>query len=116
MAESRIINFDGTYVTFWYQRHEDDKIIIEKIHALEFISRLIIHIPDKSFRQIRFYGLYHNSTIIKIDLKKIWSKEYSNYKKKSLNWRTMITLSFQKDILKCPKCQNIMIYYMCEYP
>ena len=115
MAESRIINFDGTYVTFWYQRHEDDKIVIEKIHALKFISRLIIHIPDKSFRQIRFYGIYHNSTIIKIDLKRIWSKEYSNYKKKSLNWRTMITLSFKKDILKCQKCQNIMIYYKCEY-
>ena len=116
MAESRIINYDGTYVTFWYQRHEDDLIIIEKIHALEFISRLIVHIPDKSFRQIRFYGLYHNSTIIKIDLVKIWSKEYSNYKKKSLNFRTMITMSFNKDILKCPKCQNIMLYYMSEYP
>lgn len=116
MAESRIINYDGTFVTFWYQRHEDDLIIIEKIHALEFISRLIVHIPDKSFRQIRFYGLYHNSTIIKIDLAKVWSKEYSNYKKKSINWRTMITLSFNKDILKCPKCQNIMLYYMSEYP
>ena len=116
MAESRIINFDGTYVTFWYQKHEDDKIVIEKIHALEFISSLIIHIPDKSFRQIRFYGIYHNSTIIKIDLKRIWSKEYSNYKKKSLNWRPMISLSFQKDVLKYPKCQNIMIYCMCEYP
>lgn len=116
MAESRIINYDGTYVTFWYQRHNDDKIIIEKVHALEFISRLIIHIPDKFFRQIRFYGIYHNSTIVKIDLKRIWSKEYSNYKKKSLNWRNMIVLSFNKDVLKCPICQNIMIYYKYDYP
>ena len=116
MAESRILGYDGTYVTFWYQRHEDDKIVIEKIHALEFISRLIIHIPNKSFRQIRYYGLYHNSSIIKIDLKKIWSNEYSDFKKKSLNWRTMISLSFNKDVLKCPNCQNIMIYYKSEYP
>lgn len=116
MAESRIINYDGEYITFWYQRHEDDKIVIEKVHAFEFISRLIIHIPDKSFRQIRYYGLYHNSTTINIDLKRIWSKEYSNFKRKCLNWRTMITLSFKKDILKCPNCQNIMIYYKSEYP
>lgn len=54
MAESRIINFDGTYVTFWYQRHEDDKIIVEKIHALEFISRLIIHIPENLLDKLDF--------------------------------------------------------------
>ena len=46
MAESRIIDYDETYVTFWYQRHEDNKIVIEKVHAYEFISRLIIHIPE----------------------------------------------------------------------
>ena len=34
MAESRIINYDGEYITFWYQRHEDDKIVIEKVHAI----------------------------------------------------------------------------------
>ena len=33
MAESRIIDYDGTYVTFWYQRHEDNKIVKEKIHV-----------------------------------------------------------------------------------
>lgn len=78
MAEPRIINYNGTYV---------------------------------SFRQIN-----RNSTIVKINLKRIWSKEYSNYKKKSLNWRNMIILSFNKDVLKCPICQNIMIYYKYDYP
>lgn len=52
MIESRIIDYDGTYVTFWYQRHEDDKIVIEKVHAYEFISRLIIHIPEENFKYI----------------------------------------------------------------
>ena len=38
MAESRIIDYDGTFVTFWYQRHNDDLIIIEKVlHAYEFV-------------------------------------------------------------------------------
>ncbi len=40
MAESRIINYDGEYITFWYQRHEDDKIVIEKVHALKNIQIL----------------------------------------------------------------------------
>lgn len=45
MAESRILDYDGTNVTFWYQRHEDNKIVIERIHAFTFIARIIIHIP-----------------------------------------------------------------------
>ena len=45
--KSRILDYDGTYVTFWYQRHEDNKIVIEKIHDFEFISRIILHIPEK---------------------------------------------------------------------
>mgnify|MGYP004504090917 FL=1 len=33
MAESRIIDYDGEYVTFWYQRHEDNKLVNERIHV-----------------------------------------------------------------------------------
>jgi len=47
MAESQILNYDGSFVTFWYQRHEDNKIVIEKINVFEFICRIIIHIPEK---------------------------------------------------------------------
>lgn len=81
MAESRIIDYDGTYVTFWYQRHEDDKIVIEKIHAYEFISRIIIHIPEPNFKQIRFYGAYHNRKKVNVKINKYQSKEVSNLKK-----------------------------------
>lgn len=62
MAESSIICYDGTYVTFWYQRHEDDKIVIERIHAFEFIGRLILHIPNKNLKYVRYYGCYNEST------------------------------------------------------
>lgn len=115
MAESRIIDYDGEFVTFWYQRHNDDLIIIEKIHAFEFISRLIIHIPDYNFKQIRFYGAYHNSTILKIDVAKLLTKEKANYKIKLNNWRSLILLSFKSDPLNCPVCENIMIYYNSVY-
>lgn len=115
MAESRIIDYDGEFVTFWYQRHNDDLIVIEKIHAFEFISRLIIHIPDYNFKQIRFYGAYHNSTILKIDVIKLLTKEKVDYKRKLNNWRSLILLSFKSDPLNCPVCQNMMIYYNSVY-
>ena len=70
MAQSRIIDYDGSFVTFWYQRHEDNKKIIEKIPVFEFIQRLIIHIPDEQFKMLRYYGIYshkckHHDKLIK---------------------------------------------------
>lgn len=116
MAESRIIDYDGIYVTFWYQRHKDNLIIVEKVHAFEFISRLIIHIPDKNFKQIRYYGAYHNSTILKIDIVKFISSEKRNLIKSLNTWRTMITISFSIDPLNCPVCNSIMRYNKSTYP
>ena len=49
-AEYRIIDIKDDYVTFWYQRHEDDKFIVEKVHIFEFIGRLIRHIPEPNFK------------------------------------------------------------------
>lgn len=115
MAESRIIDYDGKYVTFWYQRHQDDLIVIERIHACEFISRIIVHIPDYNFKQIRFYGAYHNSTKINIDMVKIQSKEKAEFKLKMESWRNMYLLEFKIDPLKCPICSNIMVYYNSVY-
>ena len=43
MTESRILDYDDNFVTFWYQRHNDDLIIIEKVSVYEFIKRIIIH-------------------------------------------------------------------------
>lgn len=111
MAESRIIDCDDTFVTFWYQRHEDDIIIIEKIHACEFISRLIIHIPDKNFKQIRYYGAYHNSTKILIDIVPLIPKDRMPFKHSLTKWRLLSIISFKKDPLDCPICQNTMLYY-----
>lgn len=115
MAKSRIIDYDGTFITFWYQRHNDDLIIIEKVHAYEFIARLIVHIPDHSFKQIKFYGAYHNSTKITIEVQKLVSKEKSDYQKKLNNWRSMSVINFEVDQINCPICNNTIIYYRSVY-
>ena len=53
MAQSRITNYDGTNVSYWYQRHEDNEVILVTEHALKFIQKLIIHIPEKGFNMPR---------------------------------------------------------------
>lgn len=115
MAESRIIDYDSIYVTFWYQRHEDEIIVIEKIHVYDFIKRIIIHIPNHNFKQIRFYGAYHNSTKIFIEIATVLTKEKANIKHSLNRWRTMILFSFKIDPLKCSICNNPMVYYKSVY-
>ncbi|MDD2208392.1 MAG: transposase, partial [Bacilli bacterium] len=88
MAESRIIDYDGKYVTFWYARHEDEKIVIEKVEVFEFIKRIIIHIPDSNMKYIRYYGAYHNSTIINIDCVKLVSAEKIYWERNVLTGET----------------------------
>lgn len=114
MAESRILDYDGTYVTFWYQRHEDNKIVIEKIHAFEFISRVILHIPEKNQKYIRYYGCYNESTkIVTSKMKEMFRKfnqKSIELKKTITKWRLNIQFSFNIDPLKCPNCDTIMIY------
>ena len=49
IATSRIDAYDGENVTFHYNRHEDDQRIVETIPVMDFIARLIQHIPEKHF-------------------------------------------------------------------
>ena len=41
-----------------YTRHEDNKTVTETIPALDFIQKLIVHIPEKHFKMLRYYGVY----------------------------------------------------------
>ena len=115
MAESRIIDYDGEYVTFWYQRHEDNKLVKECIHVYEFFKRLIIHIPDENFKTVRYYGIYskkhkfHDKMIMLI-------KSQTHKLRNQLNsWRMSIIKDFDIDPLICPKCGNQMkwLYRVC---
>ena len=58
IATSRIDDYDGENVTFHYTRHEDNKTVTETIPALDFIQKLIVHIPEKPFKMLRYYGVY----------------------------------------------------------
>ena len=110
MAESRILDYDGEYITFWYQRHEDNKIVKEKIHVYEFFKRLIIHIPDHNFKTVRYYGIYSKKH--KFHDKMVMLIKSHTYKlRDSLNsWRMMILKDFDTDPLTCPKCGNLMLW------
>ena len=110
IATSRIDNYDGETVTFHYNRHEDEKLIVETIPVLEFIQRLIQHIPEKHFKQIRYYGLYARTKEQNKKLHLAISREKHKIILSFNRWRNCILRSFAYDPLKCPCCGKTMVF------
>lgn len=108
IATSRIDNYDGESVTFHYNRHEDEKLITETIPALDFIQRLVQHIPEKHFKMIRYYGLYARHRESDKKLIRAIQKEKHSFFLSFNRWRECILASFGYDPLKCTRCGNIM--------
>ena len=109
IATSRMDAYDGDSVTFHYQRHEDHKTITECIPAIDFIKRLILHIPDKHFKMVRYYGIYAKHHKQEKNLRKCLSKQKQHYLSRLLDWRNSILLAFGYDPLRCPKCGTSML-------
>ena len=110
IATSRIDKYDGDTVTFHYNRHEDDQLVIETLPAMEFIEKLIQHIPEKHFKMIRYGGLYARRRKSDQKLNRIISPEKHQIYRSFNSWRTAISLSFGYDPLQCPKCKAKMTF------
>lgn len=107
MAQSRILNVTSDTVSFWYERHEDNKRVEETISIDDFIKRLIIHIPDEQFKMLRYYGIYAKKHKNSNKLFKRLSTVSYKIRKRLSRWRESIELTFHYDPAKC-SCGNIM--------
>ena len=115
IATSRIDKYDGRMVTFHYNRHEDDKYVEETIPAIDFIRRLIRHIPEKHFKMIRYGGIYARHRESDKRLRRAISREKHHIFRSFNQWRNAILISFGYDPLECPDCKHNMklleLYY-----
>ena len=115
IAESRIIGYDGENVTYWYERHEDGERAEETVTAEEFIGKIIIHVPERQFKMVRYYGIYarrvkaRSARILEIVGRRIKRKNAP------LKWKERIEKAFGVNPLTCEKCGTEMeftdIYY-----
>jgi hypothetical protein len=97
IAKKRILNYENGYVTFCYNRHEDEQYTEEKIPVFEFIRRVVIHVPDRYFNMLRYYGLYAKTHSLRLANPKI-----PRHLQRQLNlWQIRIMLSFGLNPLKC---------------
>ena len=124
MAENRITEYnkESKTVSWFYNDHKDEKRYDVTDNVINFINRLIIHIPDYHFLTTRYYGFYANASkktldkvhaLLGIKKNKDYSRETRKKKlKNKLNkfkYRIHLIDSFNRDPIQC-KCRAIMQY------
>ena len=107
---SRIDSYDKAHdtVTFHYNRHEDEVLVTETLPAIDFIKRLIQHIPEKDFKMIRYYGVYGRHRESDKKLYRLIPSTKQPFFKSFLQWRSSILSAFGYDPIKCSKCSSTM--------
>jgi hypothetical protein len=58
IATSHIVSYEGQQVTYWYIDSNTKQRVTITCSALDFISRLVPHIPPKGMQIVRYAG-YH---------------------------------------------------------
>lgn len=108
IAESRIIGYDGKTVTIKIKPHGQTKEIEETMPVMEFIQRLIIHIPETHFKMMRNYGIYsrNNGRARRIEKRLISKAKYARLKRMK-TWQFRMMLEFDRNPLKC-QCGALM--------
>lgn len=110
MAETRIINYDGNNVTFYYSDHTNEEYHEETNSAFEFITKLLRHLLPKYFKSIRSYGFYNKSNKLCDNIKYVISQEKQRLKRDLLKWKNLILTSFNRIPIICQNCGQLMEY------
>jgi len=110
LAQSRITNYDDESITFKYTPHGSDEDISETLSVFDFIKKLIIHIPGRHFKMIRYYGFYceRNSKYKQYlhKAKRVESHMVKQMKKTNKSWRKRILSTFRHDPIICIYCKT----------
>ena len=107
VANSRIVKYEGGYVTFYYKNPTDDEKIIYVTKPVdEFIEAILQHIPEPQFKMIRYYGAYSRRNV---------SKYKKSLKQSSIEIKTFNKILKKEQVL-CPNCECEMeLVGFCKY-
>ena len=113
ISENRIINYDGTNVTFSYIDHNDNKYHEVSLSASEFIMSLLRHLLPTQFKIIRYYGFYRRKHAIHSKMIPLIKEHCRNFRKQLLKYEISISMAFHREPYKCPKCDTKMNLVLC---
>ena len=117
LSELRIKDYTGDIVTFEFKDYRDgEKKSLYTLKTVEFIRKLVRHIPPHYFNLIRHYGLM--ASRVKAAYKKLTDKllKQPPAVKAAQDWRERQTAFRGKDPLVCTICQKVMRFVSAYLP
>ena len=113
ISENRIINYDGSNVTFSYIDHKDNQYHTITLSASDFIMILLRHLLPSQFKIIRYYGFYRKKHSLHTKMIPLIKYHCRKFRKSLLKYQNSILLSFNRDPYNCPKCDTKMNFVLC---
>ena len=131
LSEYKIEEVGEDYISFRYNDYkntpkgEKAKEAVKRLHYVDFLDRLLQHVPEEGFVQVRYYGIYSTSK------QKLLPEEWRNSPKvvPSLlvedgeniegdweNYRKTYQAHYGRDPLWCEHCQRPLIYIQTVLP
>jgi hypothetical protein len=113
LSEYKISNIEGEYLSFECKDYKnskdkkDPKIIEKTYHYRDFFPRLLQHVPEKHFRTVRYYGIYHQ-----IDRNVPKKLRKSKEEVQAIKEKELTELENYESPLMCPICKKRMQYVM----
>ena len=117
LSELRIKDYTGEFVTFEFKDYRDSgKKSLYTLKTIEFIRKLVRHIPPHYFNVIRHYGLM--ASRVKTKYKKITDKllGMAANVKEATTWRERQKEFRGEDPLLCKICQKVMVLVSVHIP
>jgi hypothetical protein len=103
IADARILAYDGTTVTFYYDDHQGVRHERTK-PVLEFIHGVVRHIPPKQFKMVRYFGLYAPRKAAQVrEIMQLIGQMIGRTARR-LGCRARIRRDFKYAPLQCPRC------------
>ena len=125
ISEGRIDEFskEENKVVWHYDPHEDEGLEEEEKRGRqyvtdtipEFIARLIVHIPDAKFQQIRYYGFYSNRTASRPRHRRMSTDKENAEARLFLRWEHMLLSVYGYSPLICDCGARMKINHKLSY-
>lgn len=117
LSELRIKDYTGEWVTFEFKDYRNNGSKVQyTLKSIEFIRKLIRHIPPHYFNVIRHYGIL--ASRVKTKYKEITDKILATppIVEKADNWRERQTKLKKNDPLLCKICKTVMAFISAYRP
>ena len=112
ISENRIVNYDGSNVTFSYIDHKDNKYHEITLPASKFILILLRHLLPSQFKIIRYYGFYRKKHKLHSKMIPLIKPHCRSFRKQLLKHCLSVSLAFKRDPYNCPKCDTKMNFVL----